>query len=106
MQLNCDECWLRGQKFGHMQARLQPQGDTLALTNGSVDSGSAKLKINGEWVNKPGNQRTSLKGSLSGKNINDAVNWFGMNTPLRDARLTWIMTCTGVPPVGSLQRKR
>ncbi len=85
MQLNCDECWLRGQKFGHMQARLQPQGDTLALTNGSVDTGSSKLLINGEWVNKPGDQRTSLKGTLSGKSINDATNWFGMNTPLRDA---------------------
>ena len=85
IQFNCDECWLRGQKFGHMQARLQPQGDTLALTNGSVDTGSSKLLINGEWVNKPGDQRTSLKGTLSGKNINDATNWFGMNTPLRDA---------------------
>ncbi|WP_343553057.1 AsmA2 domain-containing protein YhdP [Pantoea sp.] len=85
LQLNCDECWLRGQKFGHMQARLQPQGDTLALTNGSIDSGSSKLNVDGEWVNKPGDQRTSLKGSLSGKNINDAANWFGMNTPLRDA---------------------
>ncbi len=85
LQLNCDECWLRGQKFGHMQAKLQPQGDTLALTNGSIDSGSSKLNVAGEWVNKPGDQRTSLKGSLSGKNINDAANWFGMNTPLRDA---------------------
>ncbi len=85
MQLNCDECWLRGQKFGHMQAKLQPQGDTLALTNGSVDSGTSKLNVNGEWVNKPGAQRTSLKGTLSGNNINDATNWFGMNTPLRDA---------------------
>jgi uncharacterized protein (TIGR02099 family) len=85
LQLNCDECWLRGQKFGHMQARLQPQGDTLALTNGSIDSGSSKLNVAGEWVNKTGDQRTSLKGSLSGQNINDAANWFGMNTPLRDA---------------------
>jgi len=85
LQLNCDECWIRGQKFGHMQAKLQPQGDTLALTNASIDSGSSKLNVAGEWVNKPGDQRTSLKGSLSGDNINDAANWFGMNTPLRDA---------------------
>ena len=85
LQLNCDECWIRGQKFGHMQAKLQPQGDTLALTNASIDSGSSKLNVTGEWVNKPGDQRTSLKGSLSGDNINDAANWFGMNTPLRDA---------------------
>jgi uncharacterized protein (TIGR02099 family) len=85
LQLNCGECWIRGQKFGHMQAKLQPQGDTLALTNASIDSGSSKLNVAGEWVNKPGDQRTSLKGSLSGDNINDAANWFGMNTPLRDA---------------------
>ncbi|MDO6408360.1 AsmA2 domain-containing protein YhdP [Pantoea phytobeneficialis] len=85
LQWRCQECWLRGQKFGHMQALLQPRGDTLALTNGSVDTGSSKLSINGEWVNKPGEQRTSLKGTLSGKNINDATNWFGVNTPLRDA---------------------
>ncbi len=85
LQLNCDECWLRGQKFGHLKATLQPQGDTLALTNGSVNTGSSTLRVNGEWVNKPGDQRTSLKGSLSGGNINDATNWFGMNTPLRDA---------------------
>ncbi|MDZ7277107.1 AsmA2 domain-containing protein YhdP [Pantoea eucrina] len=85
LQFNCDECWLRGQKFGHMQANLTPQGETLALTNGSVNTGSSTLKIQGEWVNAAGGQRTSLKGSLSGKNINDATNWFGMNTPLRDA---------------------
>jgi len=85
LQLNCDECWLRGQKFGRMRAMLEPRGDTLVLTNGVVDSGSARLSINGEWLNRPGNQRTSLKGRLSGSNINDATNWFGMNTPLRDA---------------------
>jgi len=85
LQLNCDECWLRGQKFGRMAATLTPHGETLALTNGIVDSGNARLSVNGEWVNSPGNPRTSLKGRLSGSNINDATNWFGMNTPLRDA---------------------
>ncbi|QDY43190.1 AsmA2 domain-containing protein YhdP [Candidatus Pantoea soli] len=85
LQIRCAECWLRGQKFGRMQASLQPHGDTLALTNGSINTGSSTLKVSGEWVNKPGDPRTSLKGSLSGTNINDATNWFGMNTPLRDA---------------------
>ncbi|WP_312241190.1 AsmA2 domain-containing protein YhdP [Pantoea sp.] len=85
LQLNCDECWLRGQKFGHIRASLQPQGDTLDLTDGLIDTGKAKLTVNGEWSNRPDDPRTSLKGKLSGKNINDAVNWFGVNTPLRDA---------------------
>jgi uncharacterized protein YhdP len=50
-----------------------------------VDTGSSQLKINGEWVNRPEDQRTSLKGTLKGPNINNATNWFGVNTPLRDA---------------------
>lgn len=85
LQLNCDECWLRGQKFGSMRANLAPQGETLALTDGLIDTGNSKLTVTGEWINRPGEQRTSLKGKLSGKNVNDAVNWFGVNTPLRDA---------------------
>lgn len=85
LQLFCKECWVLGQKYGQISAMLQPRGDTLALTNGKVDTGSSQLKIDGEWVNRPGDPRTSLKGTLKGPNINNAINWFGMNTPLRDA---------------------
>ncbi len=85
LQINCDECWLRGQKFGRIQANLTPQNDTLTLTNGLVDTGSSRLSVSGEWVNRANEQRTSLKGKLSGSNINNATNWFGVNTPLRDA---------------------
>nr|WP_314424575.1 AsmA2 domain-containing protein YhdP [uncultured Erwinia sp.] len=85
LNLNCAECWLRGQKFGRMQGSLTPVGDTLKLDNGLIDSGNARLTVNGEWVNRPGAQRTSLKGVLSGKKINDATNWFGISSPLRDA---------------------
>lgn len=85
LAFTCDECWLRGQKFGRMQADLAHTRDTLTLKNGVIDTGSAKLTVAGEWVNRPGAQRTALKGVLSGKKINDATNWFGVNSPLRDA---------------------
>ncbi len=85
LQLSCSECWLRGQKFGRIQAQVAPNGDTLSLTNGLVDTGWARLNVSGKWVNRPDAQRTSLKGTLSGSNINNATNWFGVNTPLRDA---------------------
>ncbi|WP_173632523.1 AsmA2 domain-containing protein YhdP [Paramixta manurensis] len=85
LQLTCDECWLRGQKFGRMRADITPRNDVLVLTNGLVDTGSSRLTVNGEWVNRPGDRRTSLKGRLKGSNINNATNWFGVNTPLRDA---------------------
>ncbi len=88
LAITCDECWLRGQKFGRIQADLTPANDTLTLKNGLIDSGNARLTVNGEWINRPAEQRTSLKGQLSGKNINDAANWFGVNTPLRDAPFT------------------
>ncbi|WP_380179765.1 AsmA2 domain-containing protein YhdP [Kalamiella sp. sgz302252] len=85
LNLNCDECWLRGQRVGRIQAGLSHTSDTLKLQNGLIDTGSARLKVEGEWVNQPNAQRTALKGTLSGKKIDDAVNWFGMNSPLRDA---------------------
>lgn len=85
LQLRCAECWVLGQKYGRIAATLQPKGDTLALTNGTVDTGSSQLKIKGEWVNRHDDPRTSLKGTLKGPNINNATNWFGVNTPLRDA---------------------
>lgn len=85
LHIGCDDCWLRGQKFGRIQANLTPRNDTLTLTDGLVDTGSSRLSVNGEWVNRPDEQRTSLKGKLSGDNINNATNWFGVNTPLRDA---------------------
>ena len=85
LRLNCDECWLRGQKFGRVQAELTPDGDTLTLKEGLIDSGNARLTVAGEWVNRPGEARTSLKGELSGKKISDATNWFGISSPLRDA---------------------
>ncbi|KAB8306828.1 AsmA2 domain-containing protein [Erwinia endophytica] len=85
LNLSCDECWLRGQKFGRMQANLSHDGDTLTLQNGLIDTGNTRLTVAGEWVNRPGSQRTALKGVLSGKKINDSTNWFGMSSPLRDS---------------------
>lgn len=85
LAMTCDECWLRGQKFGRIKADLSHTSDTLTLNNGLIDTGNATLKVEGEWVNRPDAQRTALKGVLSGKKINDATNWFGMNSPLQDA---------------------
>ncbi|MFU9135266.1 AsmA2 domain-containing protein YhdP [Erwinia tasmaniensis] len=88
LNIVCDQCWLRGQKFGRMQANLSHTSDTLTLRNGLIDTGSARLTVNGEWVNRPGAQRTALKGVLSGRKVNDATNWFGVNSPLRDSPFT------------------
>ncbi|WP_075182947.1 AsmA2 domain-containing protein YhdP [Pantoea sp. 1.19] len=85
LNLHCEDCWVRGQKLGRVSADLTPRRDVLTLSNGLIDTGTARLTASGEWVNRPGAARTSLKGTLSGKKINAAINWFGLNSPLQDA---------------------
>jgi uncharacterized protein (TIGR02099 family) len=85
MQLRCAECWLWGQKYGRVDGDFSIKGNTLSLANGLLDTGFARLTMNGEWVNAPGSERTSLKGKLSGKKVDSAVNFFGVSTPIRDS---------------------
>ena len=85
LQLDCKACWLNGQNMGRIRADLTPVGDTLKLANGVIDSEHARLTVNGEWVNRPGNESTSLNGKLSGQNISDAGHWFGVDSPLLDS---------------------
>ena len=85
LQLRCKECWLWGQKYGRIDADLAVHDKTLSLSNGLIDSGFAQLTASGEWVNKPGEVRTSLKGILKGKKLNAAADFFGQSTPVQDA---------------------
>lgn len=85
LQLRCAECWLWGQKYGRIEGDFAIKGDTLSLANGLVDSGFARLTADGEWVNKSGGERTSLKGTLHGDKIDSAMNFFGISTPVRNA---------------------
>lgn len=87
LQLRCAECWLWGQKYGRIDGDFAIKGDTLTLSNGLVDTGFARLTSDGEWVNGPSGERTSLKGKLRGKKIDDAVAFFGIATPIRDSSI-------------------
>ncbi|WP_236275824.1 AsmA2 domain-containing protein YhdP [Enterobacter cloacae] len=83
LQLRCAECWLWGQKYGRIDGDFAIQGNTLSLTGGLVDTGFGRLTAAGEWVNNPGEQRTSLKGDIKGNKLDAAANFFGISTPLR-----------------------
>jgi len=50
-----------------------------------VDSGFARLTADGEWVNRSGAERTSIKGKLRADKIDSATEFFGVTTPMRDA---------------------
>ena len=85
LQLRCGECWLWGQKYGRIDADFAIKGDTLNLSNGVLDTGFARLTANGQWVNAPGSERTSIKGKLRGNKIDAAAGFFGVTTPMRNA---------------------
>lgn len=85
VQLRCEECWMWGQKYGRIDADVAIQGDTLNLSNGLLDTGFTRLTADGQWVNTPGSERTSLKGKLRGNKIDAAAGFFGVSTPIRNA---------------------
>ncbi|WP_318388452.1 AsmA2 domain-containing protein YhdP [Enterobacter sp.] len=87
LQLRCAECWFWGQKYGRIDGDFAINGDTLSLSNGLLDSGFARLTASGEWVNRTGAERTSLKGKINAEKIDSAMNFFGVSTPVRDAPL-------------------
>ena len=84
-QIRCAECWFWGQKFGRIDSDITISGDTLTLTNGLIDTGFSRLTADGEWVNNPGNERTSLKGKLRGQKIDAAAEFLGVTTPIRQS---------------------
>ena len=84
-QIRCAECWFWGQKFGRIDSDITISGDTLTLTNGLIDTGFSRLTADGEWVNNPENERTSLKGKLRGQKIDAAAEFFGVTTPIRQS---------------------
>ena len=85
VQLRCEVCWFLGQNFRKVNADVTPQGDQLMLRNGLIDTGVARLDVQGDWKQNAQGESTGLKGKLSGKNIDQAMSFFGVTTPLKGA---------------------
>lgn len=94
-----------GAKFGRIDSDITISGDTLTLTNGLIDTGFSRLTADGEWVNNPGNQRTSLKGKLRGQKIDAAAEFLVLRRQYASHHLMWITICTGVNRRGSQTRR-
>ncbi len=95
-----------GQKFGRIDSDITISGDTLTLTNGLIDTGFSRLTADGEWVNNPGNERTSLKGKLRGQKIDAAAEFLVSRRPYASRHLMWITIYTGAKHPGSQMRRR
>ena len=84
LQLRCIECWLWGQKYGQINGDIHIVGNTLTLANGLLDTGFGRLTVEGTWINSLTSQQTTLKGNIRAKKIDDAVNFFGISSPVRN----------------------
>lgn len=99
MQLRCQECWMKGQRLGKIEADLFPNGDQLRLSNGLIDTGNTRVTLSGNWLQQGYRRKTNLKAQFKGDNFSDSVNYFGYITPVRNAHynihldLSWL----GVP---------
>ncbi|RDK87463.1 YhdP family protein [Enterobacillus tribolii] len=85
MLLRCQDCWVMGQRLRKVEADLKPQGNNLQLENGLIDTGSTRLTLSGNWAQTGAEESTALRGKLSGANISNSTNYFGISTPLKDA---------------------
>lgn len=85
LQFRCQSCWMLGQNLGRVEADITPNKTALLLTNGLVDTGTSRLTLDGNWSRTGSQNQTSVKGKLSGKNIGEATDYIGMDTPLRES---------------------
>ncbi|MGK2946239.1 MAG: AsmA2 domain-containing protein YhdP [Candidatus Malihini olakiniferum] len=85
LQLACRECWITGQNLGQITATLKPEKDKLMLSDGIIDTGKARLTVNGSWQENNEGVRTDLKGRLAGGTLEQNADWFGVDAPLHAA---------------------
>jgi uncharacterized protein (TIGR02099 family) len=83
--LRCKSCWAMGQNLGTVEADIQHNGDSLVLEHGLVDTGYGRMSATGLWKQNGQEERSALKGKLSGKKIDQTASFFGTTIPLKDA---------------------
>ncbi|GKX64107.1 hypothetical protein SOASR032_26760 [Pragia fontium] len=99
MVVRCKECWAMGQRLGVVQADLVFRGDNMSLTKGLIDTGMAKLNFTGDWLRSSAGSATRIDGKLSGQDIDQSMDYFGVFTPLKGApfNLDFDLTWQGEP---------
>ncbi|ACS87429.1 AsmA2 domain-containing protein YhdP [Musicola paradisiaca] len=88
LRFSCAECWVMGLNVGKVKGSLLPEKNRLLLSGGVVDSGKAKLTLEGSWQENGEGTRTALKGRLSGDSLTKNSEWLGVGSPLRAGAFT------------------
>lgn len=87
LQIHCKECWVAGQKLGELGANIQPKGNLLQLTGGTLNNSATELKLDAIWHSEKGN-KTQIAGSLTGKAFDETAAYFGILVPIIDSPYT------------------
>ncbi|WON76588.1 AsmA2 domain-containing protein YhdP [Serratia sp. UGAL515B_01] len=85
LTLRCTSCWLMGQNLGKVEADVKHRGDSLVLEHALLDTGYGRVNATGQWKQNGHEERSSLKGKLQGKQIDQTARFFGVIIPLKDA---------------------
>ncbi|MEH0873906.1 AsmA2 domain-containing protein YhdP [Pectobacterium cacticida] len=83
LAVTCRQCWIFGQNMGRIQGTLLPEREKLTLSDGVIDTGKARLTLNGTWQENAEGVRTALKGKLTGESLAQNADWFGVESPLQ-----------------------
>ncbi|MDD9340916.1 MAG: AsmA2 domain-containing protein YhdP [Providencia heimbachae] len=77
----CLDCWIGGQKLGEIKANLQPKGNEIQLTGGTLSNSAAQLKVDALWRSGSINE-TQIAGSLTGDAFDETAAYFGVLVPI------------------------
>ena len=95
MKIRCKDCWGMGQRLGIVNADVSFRNNSISIANGLIDAGVAKLLYSADWLRSPAGSATRVDGQLSGDNVSQSMQYFGVHTPLQGAPfdisfdLTW-----------------
>ncbi|HBO23065.1 MAG TPA: DUF3971 domain-containing protein [Providencia sp.] len=87
INIHCRDCWVGGQKLGEIKANLQPQGDVLKLTGGTLNNSAAQLKLDALWRGGKVNE-TEIAGSLTGEAFDETAAYLGILVPIIESPYT------------------
>ncbi|WP_275075777.1 AsmA2 domain-containing protein YhdP [Providencia rettgeri] len=87
LNITCKECWIAGQKLGEISANIIPKGDSLQLTDGTLNNSAMQLKLDAIWHSGNGN-KTEVAGSLTGEAFDESAAYFGILVPIIESPYT------------------
>ena len=83
IDLQLQDAWLQGYRFGKVSGKLRRDGSTLELQNLMIESGSTSLNLDGHWTLDDNHSETQIAFDIEGKNSSDLMGRLGVSAGSR-----------------------